>query len=120
MLTAAVRDIAMGAEALSEIDFLSLCRSAGLPPPTLQAVRCDASGRRRYLDALWELPDGRKVAVEIDGALHLAPRSWWNDQVRQNEVTLGGVMVLRFPSVILRTERATVIRQLRRALLGHY
>lgn len=115
-LRAAVDDIEQGAEALSEIDFAALCRRAGLPAPVRQAVRVEPSGRRRYLDAEWRRTDGRRVVVEIDGALHLAPRRWWDDQLRQNELMIGGDLVLRFPSVVVRTEPHVVLDQLRRAL----
>ena len=81
-----------------------------------QAVRLDSYGRRRYLDASWRRADGRLVAVEVDGALHLAPRQWWNDQLRQNELALSDALVLRYPTVILRTEQRLVARQVIRAL----
>jgi len=116
-LLAAADDIAMGAQALSEIDFVRLCRRNGLPAPVQQAVRVEPSGRRRYLDAEWRLRDGRRVAVEVDGAVHLAPRRWFDDQLRQNELSLSGTLVLRYPSVIVRTEPKLVVQQLRRALL---
>ena len=58
-LLAAVDDIAMGAQALSEIDFARLCRRHRLPQPVLQQVRVEPRGRRRYLDAEWRLPGGR-------------------------------------------------------------
>jgi hypothetical protein len=115
-LIAAVEDIAMGAHALSEIDFARLCRRHGLPEPVRQQVRRDPSGRRRYLDALWVLPDGRRVVVEVDGALHVQVLRWYADQLRQNEVSLRGSLVLRFPSVVVRTEEAVVVDQLGRAL----
>lgn len=115
-LVAAVRDIDGGADSLSEIDFVRLCRKSGLPPPEQQTVRLDSRGRRRYLDATWRRPDGRLVVVEVDGALHLSPKRWWEDQLRQNEITLGDALVLRFPSVVIRTEQALVVAQLRRAL----
>jgi hypothetical protein len=117
-LVSAVGDIAMGAEALSEIDFARLCRRYGLPAPRRQSVRVDRHGRRRYLDAEWVRPDGRRVVVEIDGALHLTPLRWYDDQLRQNEVVLDGSIVLRFPSVVMRTEEALVVAQLHRALFG--
>lgn len=115
-LRAAAADVAMGSEALSEIDFVRLCRRAGLPEPSRQSVRTDSMGRRRYLDAVWDLADGRTLAVEVDGALHLAVSQWWSDQLRQNELTLAGSVVLRFPSVVIRTEPAVVIGQLQQAL----
>ncbi|MDT4911198.1 MAG: hypothetical protein QOC66_326 [Pseudonocardiales bacterium] len=112
----AVDDIEMGAQALSEIDFVRLCRRNDLPPPTLQRVRRDAGGRRRYIDAEWTLSDGRRVVVEVDGAVHLAPRRWFDDQLRQNELSLAGALVLRYPSVVVRTEEQLVVDQLTRAL----
>jgi hypothetical protein len=116
-LLCAVRDIGQGADALSEIDFARLCRRYRLPLPARQAVRTEPSGRRRYLDALWVRQDGRTVAAEVDGAVHLVARRWWDDQLRQNELSLAGALVLRFPSVVVRTEPRLVADQLRRALL---
>jgi very-short-patch-repair endonuclease len=57
------------------------------------------------------------VVAEVDGALHLAVRRWWDDQLRQNELSLADALVLRFPSVVVRTEPGQVADQLRRALL---
>ncbi|HEU5268237.1 MAG TPA: hypothetical protein VFU35_16125 [Jatrophihabitans sp.] len=116
LLWLAIADIEGGSEALSEIDFVRLCRRHGIPDPMRQAVRLDSYGRRRYLDASWRRADGRLVAVEVDGALHLAPRQWWNDQLRQNELALSDALVLRYPTVILRTEQRLVARQVIRAL----
>lgn len=112
----AVDDIAQGAQALSEIDLRRLCARFGLPAPAHQAVRIEPNGRRRYLDAEWRLTDGRVVAVEVDGALHLTPRRWQDDQLRQNEVVLGGTLVLRYPSFVVRNEQVLVAQQLARAL----
>jgi hypothetical protein len=114
----AIDDIDQGAQALSEIDFGRLCKKYRLPAPTRQAVRTDARGRRRYLDAEWRLPDGRTIAAEVDGAVHLAVRQWVDDQLRQNEVVLAGTVVLRFPSVVVRDAPDLVAAQLRRVLLG--
>jgi hypothetical protein len=115
-LSLALDDIEMGAQALSEIDFARLCRRSGLPEPARQRVRADRLGRRRYLDVEWPLPDGRRVVVEIDGAVHLTARHWFDDQLRQNEIVLDGALMLRYPSVVVRTEEALVIGQLRRAI----
>lgn len=115
-LLQAVHDIGQGAHALSEIDFARLCRRNGLPEPTRQAVRTDRFGRRRYLDAEWRCPDGRRVVAEVDGALHLLASRWWDDQIRQNELAIAGDVVLRFPSVVVRHEQRLVADQLWRAL----
>ena len=117
ILIAGLADIAQGADALSEIDFVRLCRRFGLPTPIQQLVRRERSGRRRYLDATWRRRDGRLVVVEIDGALHLAVDRWWRDQLRQNELAVADALILRYPSVIVRTEPDLVARQLRQALL---
>jgi hypothetical protein len=103
-------DIAGGAHSLLEIDFRRLARRAGVPAPRGQAVRTDGSGRRRYLDA-----DFGGYAVEVDGAVHLRPLSWWDDTWRLNEVMLAGKPTLRFPSVGIYLRPADVVDQLRRA-----
>jgi hypothetical protein len=117
-LRLALFDIEQGAQALSEIDFVKLCRRNGLPEPILQAVRREPSGRRRYLDALWRDEHGRELAAEVDGALHEAPRVRMSDELRQNEVVISGTPMLRFSTVVMRCEEARVADQIRRALLG--
>lgn len=116
LLSLALGDIEQGSHALSEIELARICRRHRLPAPTRQAIRVERSGRRRYLDAEWRRPDGSVLAVEIDGAIHLSVLSWIDDQLRQNEVVLAGTDLLRFPSIVLRTEEALVIDQLRRGL----
>ncbi len=116
-LRAAIADIAQGADALSEIDFGRLCQRFGLPRPNRQAVQTESDGRRRYLDAEWLRHDGRRVAAEVDGAVHLDPRQWVADQLRQNEVVIDGTVVLRYPSIVLRDRPELVAAQLRRVLL---
>jgi len=102
-----------GATALSEIDFVRLCRKSGLPPPDLQERRKDSSGRTRYLDAYWRTA---KLHVEIDGAHHVEARHWSADMLRQNEVWLEGDRVLRFPAFLLRARPEKVVEQLSQAL----
>ena len=115
-LRLALHDIEQGAQALSEIDFVALCRRHKLPAPVQQGVRIEGSGRRRYLDAQWRRRDGGLLVVEVDGAIHLQPLTWVDDQLRQNEVVLGGAAVLRFPSTVIRSDERTVADQLRRGL----
>jgi len=116
VMARAVCDIGGGAQALSEIDFVRLCRRHGLPEPVKQAVRVQRSGRRRYLDAEWVRPDGQRVVAEVDGAVHLLPRGYWDDMDRQNELAIDGSTVLRFPAFVLRSEPRRVAAQLARAL----
>ena len=115
-LTLAIGDIEQGAEALSEIDFARLCRRFGLPEPTRQGVRVERDGRRRYLDVEWRLADGRVVCVEVDGAYHLEARQWIADQLRQNRIVIGGTIVLRYPSIVVREQPELVGAELAEVL----
>jgi hypothetical protein len=72
MLRSAVDDIAQGAEALSEIDFVRLCRVQALPPPHQQTVRRDVAGRRRYLDAT-----GAEETVDSSSSRSMVRCTWW-------------------------------------------
>jgi hypothetical protein len=103
-------DIEGGAHSLLEIDFRALARAAGLPAPRGQSVRLDRLGRRRYLDADFDV-----FGVEVDGAVHLKPLAWWDDMFRLNDIVIADKPMLRFPSVGIRLERREVVEQLRRA-----
>jgi hypothetical protein len=114
---AALVDIEGGAQALSEIDFARLCRSAGLPEPSRQRIRLDTRGRRRYLDAEWTLPSGEIVVVEIDGVGHLGRNRWYDDLLREAELVLpAGHRVIRLPAGAVRLEPDRVVAILIRAL----
>lgn len=116
VLARALVDIAGGAQAVSEIDFIRFCRRNRLPPPVMQECRRDSSGRRRYLDATFEAGDGRLVRVEIDGALHLVVSTYWTDMARGNELVIGGERVLRLPSYVIYANDPVAVDQIRRAL----
>lgn len=113
----ALGDIEGGARAMSEIDLVRLCRAAGLPEPRLQRVRRDVRGRRRYLDAEWDLGEGRTVQLEVDGVHHQEVGQWYDDLLRQSELVVPARhRVIRIPAMALRLERDRVIAILRRAL----
>ena len=107
-------DAAGGAHSLGELEALRLIRAAGLPEPTSQQVRTDATGRRRYLDLYWK---EWRLHVEIDGAHHLDPRQAWLDAERQNQVWIAGERVLRFPAWVVRERPRQVVEDIRRALI---
>ena len=109
-----LEDVEGGSQALSEIDFIGVCRRNNLPEPVRQARRADSAGRVRYLDAYWA---DEELAVEVDGAPHLSVLNAWSDMQRQNEIVLDGQRVLRFPSIALRVDEDKVVAQLRRGLL---
>jgi hypothetical protein len=108
-------DLAGGAEALSEVEFLRWCRRHRFPKPSMN-VRLDSAGRRRYLDAQFVRPDGSVVDVEIDGGVHLTLTTRWLDTAKDNDAVLAGRLSLRFPSVALYTDDPRAVAQLRQAL----
>ena len=95
LIRVTLADIAGGAQALSELDLLRLCRRHRLPLPEMQQRRRDGHGRHRYLDAYWR---EWGLHVEIDGSHHMDARHWADDMLRQNEVWISGDRILRFPA----------------------
>jgi very-short-patch-repair endonuclease len=112
LMRTTLADVAGGAEALSELDFCDLVRRFGLPEPDRQFRREDSQGRR-WLDAVWERA---RLVVEIDGRWHMDARAWWADMQRDNELTIDGYRVLRFPAFAVRDNPETVARQIATAL----
>lgn len=107
-------DIAGGAHALSELDFIRLVvRQFKLPVPDRQVPRRDEQGRRRWLDAVW---DEARLVVEIDGAAHIDVLTYWDDMDRDNGLQLRHYRVLRFPAWVVRYQPNHVAAQIRRAL----
>jgi very-short-patch-repair endonuclease len=117
LVQAVLSDVASGAQAQSELDFLRLVRRNGLPRPD-RLQRLVRAGGKRYLDAWWEL---QRVAVEIDGAHHLDVGQWGADALRGNDVVVAEqhdrVLLLRFTTGNLRHDELHVVRQLRSVLL---
>jgi uncharacterized protein DUF559 len=113
LIATTLSDIAGGAEALSELDFCRLTRRFGLPEPDRQAIRQDAGGRRRWLDAYWERA---RLVVEVDGFWHMEAHAWWADMRRDNDLTVSGLRVLRFPAFVVRDHPEVVAAQIRAAL----
>jgi hypothetical protein len=115
LILEALRDIAGGAQALSELDFtMSVVRAFHLPEPTRQAARSDARGRRRWTDVSW---DEHKLAVEIDGAQHTEnPLQRWDDMERDIDLGAGGYLTLRFPAWLVRQDPAYIARRILEAL----
>ncbi|HET6949955.1 MAG TPA: hypothetical protein VFI47_06260, partial [Acidimicrobiales bacterium] len=88
-------DVAGGSQSLAEIDVLRWCRSWGLAPPRRQKRRRDRSGRWRFTDCEWDLPGGRVLVLEVDGAFHIDVESYTEDVRRHRGLT---------------TDRRTVVR----------
>jgi hypothetical protein len=63
-------DVGGGAQSLAEVDLRRACREFGIAPPQAQRPRRDRSGKLRYTDCEWKLPDGRTLVLEVHGGFH--------------------------------------------------
>ncbi|HEY2518824.1 MAG TPA: DUF559 domain-containing protein [Streptosporangiaceae bacterium] len=54
--------------------------------------------------------------MEIDGFWHTDAATWWADMSRDNEFTISGYRVLRFPAFAIRTDPDQVAQQILTAL----
>lgn len=106
-----VADIVDGAHSLGELDFAVMCRRRGLPEPDRQVVERSSRGRI-YLDVRWTAIG---LVVEIDGSGHRQGLQVMDDNLRQNDVALGGDAVLRYDLLALRLMPAAVMDQVERA-----
>lgn len=111
LLDAAIRDVCDGAHSLGELDFGTWCSRVGLPPPHRQVVRRGPRGRV-YLDVAWE---DVGLVVEVDGGHHALALASVDDALRQNEVAIGGELVLRIPVLALRLTPEPFMDQVVRA-----
>ena len=114
LIISTVADARTGSETVSELDLLRICRDAGLPLPSRQVFRIDATGRPRYLDAVF---DEWNVRIEIDGGQHMFVEEYWRDMERQNDLAIPGEVTLRFPAWKVRERPADVAARIRRALV---
>ena len=105
-------DIAGGSESLAEIDVLRLCRAWGLAPPRRQKKRRDRSGRLRFTDCEWDLPDGRVLVLEIDGGFHIDVENYTDDVQRHRGLTTDRRVVIRCTTYEVRHEPVGLMRDL--------
>jgi very-short-patch-repair endonuclease len=113
LIRSTIADIADGAHAVSELDFCRLTRRYRLPDPSRQVIRKDSAGRTRWLDAYWE---HARVVAEVDGLWHMDAAAWWADMRRDNDLTVSGYRVLRFPAFAVREDPKLVAAQIAQAL----
>jgi very-short-patch-repair endonuclease len=57
-----------------------------------------------------------RLVVEIDGRWHMDARAWWADMQRDNDLTIDGYRVLRFPAFMVRDHPEMVAMQIAKAL----
>lgn len=107
-LEAIVLDLLGGAQSLGELDLAGACRRRGLPDPDRQVVRRGPNGHY-YLDLLWIR---YRLAVEVDGIHHTRARSIVGDALRQNDLSLQDLTVLRVPLLGLRVSPEKFLDQI--------
>jgi hypothetical protein len=99
-LRLALADVTGGRSGARRAGSHSTVPTAPSPAAGATAIRTDRHGRRRYLDAEWELPQGRTVVLEVDGSHHMAAEHWTADMRRDRRLVLDspGSVVLRCAS----------------------
>ena len=107
-----LREIEGGAQSLAEMELGRLCRRLHLPLPRRQRRRRDSSGRWRYLDCEWVLPDGTLLVLEIDGGFHMDVEHWEDDLARQRRLSTPGRLIVRCSARELRDEPEAVFTDL--------
>lgn len=105
-------DVSGGSQSLAEIDVLRLCRAWGMVPPRRQKKRRDRSGRLRFTDCEWDLPDGRVLVLEIDGGFHIDVENYTEDVQRHRGLTTDRRIVVRCTTYEVRHEPVGLMRDL--------
>jgi len=105
-------DVSGGSQSLAEIDVLRLCRAWDMVPPRRQKKRRDRSGRLRFTDCEWDLPDGRVLVLEIDGGFHIDVENYTDDVQRHRGLTTDRRIVVRCTTYEVRHEPVGLMRDL--------
>lgn len=113
-LLSVLGDLEGGSASLPEVQAIRAIRSGGLPVPDRQTVRMEGE-RRRYLDLWW---DAWRLCLEIDGRLHLSTTTWWQDMLRDAEITIDQSNVVRIPAFIVRLKPEVFTDLVRRLLVS--
>jgi len=107
-----ILEISGGAHSLAEAAVSRMCRRHGLAQPIRQVRRRDASGRLRFTDCEWQLADGRRVVLEVDGAFHMDVDNWEQDIARERALSDPLRTTVRCTARELRDDDALVARDL--------
>ena len=109
---AALGEIAGGAHSGAELDVVRMCREFRMPRPRQQTPRLDRSGKQRWTDCEWDLPDGTVLVLEVDGSHHMEVRAWGDDLKRSRAITQRDRLVVRCSAYELRHEPLSVATDL--------
>lgn len=113
LLQQIVLDLLGGVRSLGELDVVRECRRRGIPEPTKQVLRKGRNGRY-YLDLVWE---EWGLVVEVDGIQHAWANQVVGDALRQNDLSLQNMTMLRLPLLGFRVARDQFFDQIEQALI---
>jgi len=105
-------DLQGGAQSLAEVDLGRACREHGVVPPRRQTPRLDRSGRGRWTDAEWDLPEGRTLVLEVDGGFHDDVVASMADRSRGRKLTSRNRIVVSCSAYELRYDPGEVMSDL--------
>lgn len=111
-------DFEGGAQSVAEVDVKHMCLDYGLPLPHRQKRRKDRTGKWRYTDCEWDLPDGRVLVLEIDGAFHMEVEHWEDDIRRQRSLMTPSRIIVRGSAREVRDEPFHLAADLKALGLG--
>ena len=109
---ATLHDLGAGAQSVAEIDVRRACRRFNVAAPSSQMPRVDRSGRRRWTDCEWRLPNGRTLVLEVDGAFHLDVLQYDDDVRRARRLTTADRVIVRCSACEIREEPGEVMSDL--------
>lgn len=109
---ALMADLHGGAQSMAEVDVRNACRKHGLAAPTAQRRRRDRSGRLRFTDCEWQLPGGRTLVLEVDGAFHDDVMQAADDKSRARKLSATDRIVVACSAFELRYHSASVVEDL--------
>lgn len=105
-------DLEGGAQSLAEVDVRKACREHGVAAPIAQTKRKDRSGRTRYTDCEWRLPDGRVIVLEVDGSFHDDVLEASEHRARNRKLTTTSRLVVQCSAYEIRHEPWEVMEDL--------
>ncbi|WP_134738214.1 hypothetical protein [Nocardioides sp. 503] len=97
-----------GVQSMAELDVRRMCLRFAMPLPLRQRPRADRTGRVRWTDCEWDLPDGSVLVLEVDGSFHMEALEWRADLRRARRITTPTRTILRCSAFELRHEPAEV------------
>jgi very-short-patch-repair endonuclease len=116
LLRAVLDEAGGGSDSRAEVDVLRILRDLGVTDVRRQVEIETPDGTRR-VDLVVRLPDGRLLAIEVDGPHHDDPEQREADAAKDAALIAAGYQVLHIPVSLLR-RRPTGVRAQLAAILA--